>query len=280
MQVEAPVSQARARAEEFLWAMSNQSPISLPLREEDEAALAQAQAFRFGPRDSLAGWRFGADAGPVVALVHGWGGQGTQFLRMARGLAARGFEAVVIDAGNHGASAPARMGFDRFMCDARALADYLGTMPFAWVAHSAAALAILSGRRTHAIGACAYVTIAAPFVPYVPLNRFRSIGADEDTVDCIKPMLASQFQSDWDALETGVAWQADPNASLLAIYDATDTMVEAGDAERIRKVWPECRTVLTQGLGHNRLLGAQEVIAATVEFLAGVAASNAGPTPN
>src|SRR3546814_14098201 len=80
MSVEAPIAQAQA--EEFFWAMSNQSPILLPLREEDEASLAQAHAFRFGPQDSLAGWRFGADAGPVVALVHGWGGQGTQFLRM------------------------------------------------------------------------------------------------------------------------------------------------------------------------------------------------------
>lgn len=278
MSVEAPIAQAQA--EEFFWAMSNQSPISLSLREEDEASLAQAQAFRFGPQDSLAGWRFGADAGPVVALVHGWGGQGTQFLRMARGLAARGFEAVVIDVGNHGASAPAHMGFDRFMHDARALADHLGTMPFAWVAHSAAALAILSARRTHRIGACAYVTIAAPFVPYVPLNRFRAMGANDEAVEAFKPLLARQFQVDWDALEQGLAWQAEPNASLLAIYDATDTMVEAGDAERIGKVWPECRTVLTQGLGHNRLLGAQEVIAATVEFLAGVAASNAGATPS
>ena len=275
MQVEAALAQshAQAQAENLFRAMRGQSPIALPLREEDEAALAQACAFRFGAQDSLAGWRLGTGTGPVVALVHGWGGQGTQFLRMAKRLAERGFEAIVIDAGNHGASAPAPMGFDRFMLDARALADHLGAMPFAWVAHSAAALAILSARRTHGIGARAFVTIAAPFVPYVPLNRFRSIGADEDTVDCIKPMLARQFQADWDALEAGFAWQADPDASLLAIYDATDSMVEAGDAERIRKVWPECRTVVTQGLSHNRLLGAPEVIEGTADFLAGIAAS-------
>lgn len=278
MQVEAPSgqvqSEARARAEEFFCAMSNAPPVSLPLRESDAGALAQAQAFRFGPHGSLAGWRFGAGAGPVVALVHGWGGQGTQFLRMARALAARGFEAIVIDAGNHGASGPAPMGFDRFMHDARALADHLGTMPFAWVAHSAAALAILAARRTHGIGAQAYVTLAAPFVPYVPLNRFRSLGASEDAVDLVKPMLARQFQTDWEALESGIAWQADPAARLLAIYDAADTMVDAGDAERVRTAWTGCRTALTQGLGHNRLLGAGEVIDGTVDFLTGIAAGH------
>src|SRR3546814_7851691 len=117
MQVEAPLSQAQVRAETLFRAMRGQAPIALPLREEDEATLALAQSFRFGPQDSLAGWRFGAGAGPVVALVHGWGGQGTQFLRMALGLAERGFEAIVIDAGNPGASAPSPMGFDRFMLD-------------------------------------------------------------------------------------------------------------------------------------------------------------------
>lgn len=275
MQVEAPIAlaQAQAQAEKFFWAMSNQSPISLPLREEDGAALAQAHAFRFGPQESLAGWRFGAGAGPVVALVHGWGGQGTQFLRMARGIAARGFEAVVIDAGNHGASAPARMGFDRFMHDARALADHLGAMPFAWVAHSAAALAILSARRTHAIGARAYVTLAAPFAPYVPLNRLCAMGADEGAVEALKPLLARQFEAEWDALEHGLAWQSQPGVSLLAIYDADDAMVTASDAERVRKAWPGCDTVQTRGLGHNRLLGAHEVIEGTADFLVRIAAS-------
>lgn len=280
MQVEAAIAQAQAQAEKFFCAMSNQLPISLPLREDDRAALAQARAFRFGPQDSLAGWRFGADAGPVVALVHGWGGQSTQFLRMARMLAARGFEAVIIDVGNHGASAPARMGFDRFMHDARALVDHLGAMPFAWVAHSAAALAILSARRTHAIDARAYVTLAAPFVPYVPLNRFRAMGADEAAVAALMPLLARQFEAEWDALEQGLAWQVQPGANLLAVYDADDAMVTASDAERVRKAWPGCDTVQTHGLGHNRLLGAHEVIQGTADFLVRIAAPQLGTTPN
>src|SRR3546814_20942149 len=51
MSVEAPIAQAQA--EDFFWAMSNQSPILLPMREEDEASLAQAHAFRFGQPESM-----------------------------------------------------------------------------------------------------------------------------------------------------------------------------------------------------------------------------------
>lgn len=264
----------QAQAEEFFRAMTSQPPVNLPLRSADAAALSEAESFRFGPEGRLAAWRFGAGAGACVALVHGWGGQGTQFLRMATALADAGFEAIVIDAGNHGQSAPTPMGFDRFMLDARTLADHLGTMPFAWVAHSAAALAILSARRTHAISAQAYVTLAAPFVPYVPLNRFRQMGASEQMVDFVKPMLARQFDAEWRALEDGLAWQRDPASQLLAIYDLDDPMVDAGDAGRIRQVWPDCHTLQTRGLGHNRLLGASEVITQTVAFLSKIAESD------
>ncbi|KUO54557.1 MAG: hypothetical protein APF78_03525 [Sphingomonadales bacterium BRH_c3] len=262
-----------AQAEEFFRAMSSQPPIILPQREADAATLARAEGFRFGPHESLAAWRFGAGEGPVVVLVHGWGGQGTQFLRMANALVDFGFEAIVIDAGNHGSSAPAPMGFDRFMLDARALADHLGTMPFAWIAHSAAALAIMSARRTHGISAQAYVALAAPFVPYVPLNRFRQMGASEQAVDLVKPMLARQFDAEWEALEAGLAWRGEPGSRLLAIYDHDDTMVHAGDAERIRQVWPGCRTLQTRGFGHNRLLGSSEAIDQTARFLIDVAKS-------
>lgn len=254
-------------ARQFYLAMRSQPPVRLPLRAEDQAASERARLVRFGPAKELAARIFGEEAAPVVALMHGWGGQGTQLYRMALGLAEAGFQAVVIDFGNHGDSAPMALGFDRFMIDAGRLAEYLGAMPFAWVGHSAAALAFMSARRTHGLSAQAYVTIAAPFVPYVPLNRFRSMGAGEDAVDMVKPLLAQEFQTDWASLEAGQAWLPSAGADLLAIYDRDDTMVNCADADRIAEVWPGLHRLETEGLGHNRILGAADVITETVRFL-------------
>lgn len=272
-------SPANPQARAFYHAMRNQPPIKLPLRADDQMALSRASTICFGPNRSLTARIFGDDGRPIVALMHGWGGQGTQFYRMALALGAAGYRAVVIDFGNHGESGPAALGFDRFMIDARALADHLGTMPDAWVAHSAAALAILSARRTHGLSAQAFVTIAAPFTPYVPLNRFRAMGADQAAIDAVKPMLAGEFACDWEALEAGLAWQRDDTARLLAIFDADDAMVQASDAERIAAVWPDCRTLMTSGFGHNRILGAGPVIAATMAFLNDALAGSATARP-
>jgi pimeloyl-ACP methyl ester carboxylesterase len=260
---EQPIEQARA----FFAAMRGQPPVRFPRREEDEAAIRQSSAFRFGPGRSLAARVFGASDAPVAALMHGWGGQSTQFYRMALALAEAGFQAIVVDCGNHGDADPTPLGFDRFMLDAAALAEHLGAMPFAWVSHSAAALAIMSARRTYGLAAQAYVTIAAPFMPYVPLNRFRAMGATESAVDAVKPMLADEFGCDWAGLEAGLAWQRDQQAQLLAIYDVDDAMVDSDDAERISAVWPDARILKTAGFGHNKVLGAAPVIDASKAFL-------------
>lgn len=259
--------QAQAQALAFYRAMRSQPPIKLPLRPEDEAALERVRPVRFGPGGSLSARVFGDGSGPLVALMHGWGGQGTQLFRMAMHLAIAGYQALVMDFGNHGEAAPAELGFDRFMIDARTLADHLGAMPVAWVAYSAAALAILSARRTHGLSGLAFITIAAPFTPYVPLNRFRGMGASEDAVDAVKPLVAREFACDWDALEAGLAWRRDETARLLAIYDTDDAMVKVSDAERVAVAWPDCRIIRTGGYGHNRVLGAYEVMEATLEFL-------------
>lgn len=233
-----------------------------------------ARAVRFGPDMGLSARLFGRAGAPIVALMHGWGGQGSQLFRLAMALADNGFQAVVVDCGNHGESAAMPLGFDRFMLDARSLADHLAEMPFAWVAHSAAALAIMSARRTHGLSARAYVAIAAPFVPYVPLNRFRATGACESAIDQLKPLLAGEFQAEWRELENGLAWQPEPEGKLLAIYDLDDSMVAPGDAERIAAVWPDCRIQMTKGFGHNKVLGAEPVIAGILAFLRNLVAAS------
>lgn len=252
---------------QFYQAMRGQPPIRLALRVEDKAAQLKSEPFRFGAQGALSGRFFGHTDGPVVALMHGWGGQGNQFYRMALALADAGYKAIVIDFGNHGESEPMSLGFDRFMFDARSLADHLGAMPFAWVAHSAAALAIMSARRTHDLAAKAFVTIAAPFVPYVPLNRFRSMGASEQAIDLVRPLLAREFETDWSSLEAGLAWQPHGSAELLAIYDTDDQMVSHADGDRIKAVWPDCTILRTSGFGHNKVLGAEPVIRDTITFL-------------
>lgn len=242
-------------------------PSRLALRDADLALLAACQPFRCGADGGIAGWRVGE--GPVVAMVHGWGGQGVQFVRMAHHLADRGFTAVFIDARNHGDSAPAHLGFDRFMKDAADLQAHLGAPPFAWIGHSAGALGVMAARRIFGLKAEAFVCLATPLFPYVPLDKVQVIGAGSDVIEGLKTLLAQEFSATWIDLEQGAAWAPDACAHLMAVYDETDPTVSAQDAFKLARIWRGARVMLTSGFGHNRIVGAEAIIESVSEFLLG-----------
>lgn len=247
-------------------AMRSLPHFRLPVRESDVALINACSPFRCGANDEIAGWEIGE--GPPVGLIHGWGGQGIQLVKFAHHLAHAGYRAVLIDARNHGASASASLGFDRFMIDGSELQNWLGRPPLAWVGHSAGALAMVAAMRTHSISAKAFVCIAAPFFPYVPANPLRAAGVADAIIEQVKPHIAAEFRSDWESLENGVAWQLARQIPVLAVYDRDDAMIEPFDAMRLAKVCPDATIVETSGWGHNRLLSSPEVMQATTSFLA------------
>lgn len=246
-------------------AMRRLPPIRLPERPGDTSLIEACKAFRCGKNAGIAGWEIGS--GPTIGLVHGWGGQGIQFVKLAHLLAENGFRAMIIDARNHGSSEPACLGFDRFMTDIAELQEYLGEPPFGWVGHSAGALALMSGRRTHGIRVSAVVCLAAPFFPYVPLNRMRAAGVAEEVIDQIKHLIAEEFSIDWASLENGAAWQGDPELKLLAIYDRADQMIDPLDAKRLVRVRPDAQVEMTSDLGHNRIISSAVSADIIVRFL-------------
>lgn len=241
----------------------------LPLRPEDADLLDSAEPFRFCG-DTRQGWSVGD--GPVVCLVHGFGGLGVQMMPLAQHLAAQGFRAVFFDAGGHGASYPGRIGFDTFIDDTAALCDAIGPEVHALVGHSAGGLAMMRARQVHGVRASCYGVIAAPLFPYVPLDRMRGQGAPEEALDHVKAVLSDQFRISWSALAAGESFLPDGDAPMLAVYDTADDRVRHSDAERIATLWPGTRIVKTAGQGHNRVLRAAETLAAVADFVSGTAA--------
>jgi pimeloyl-ACP methyl ester carboxylesterase len=237
----------------------------LPLRPRDEALLANTVEFRFGANQSRLGWTIGK--GPVVLLVHGYSGRGVQMATLAREIAKCGFRAVFFDAGGHGASRAEKVGFFTFINDTRDIVAHLGEPLFAMIGHSAGGLAMMRARGLYGAKAGRYVLIAAPFYPYVPLETMQRQGAPAETIPHIKAILSDQFQTTWAALVGGIAFDPEPDARLLAIYDTADERVRHSDAELIGSRWPGTHVVKTSGYGHNRILQADETLKAVAKFL-------------
>lgn len=242
------------------------TPASMPLRPQDSTLLDGAAFFRFGPEDSRCAWSIGN--GPLVLMVHGWGGRGVQMAPLARALATAGYRCIFFDAGGHGDSRPEPIGFDTFIRDVVALTGHVGEPVHAWIGHSAGGLGMMASRALKGVGAERFVCIAAPRYPYVPLESLKKrFGASDLVLDLVKPVLAAQFETDWRSLEAGGAYGPIGGSQLLLTYDLDDERVRHADADRIAATWPGAVVHKTATLGHNRILKSTEVVAQVLAFL-------------
>lgn len=228
-------------------------PSSLQLRPQDAALLKTAETQRFGAGFSRAAWFLGE--GPLVILVHGWGGRASQMAPLAVRLAAAGYRSVVFDAGGHGVSRADPVGFDTFIEDVGDLCDFIGRYPFALIGHSAGALGMMASRPLRGVRASRYVCISAPLYPYVPIETVRALfQISDDVAVCLQPLFAAQFRAGWQYLQKGCAYQPEPGARLLLITDEDDDRVRHTDADFIAANWPGAEVLKTRGQGHNRIL--------------------------
>ncbi len=229
--------------------------------DREAAADAVPVTFRFG----LAGLRWGAE-GPPVLLLHGWGGRPAQFHAIARALAGRGYQAIALEGPAHGRT---RFGHAHPASFAEALHEAAAELRgvHAVVGHSmgagAAVLAVgegLSAGRVVAIAGAARMTDV--------LGRFASAfalpkAAGERFVRGVERVVGRP------AHELDVARMAGRiTLPGLIVHDLADRQVPFADAQRIARAWPGARLLITDGLGHNRILADAAVVSEVVDFVA------------
>ena len=238
----------------------------LPARASaaERAALADAApvTFRFGH----AGLRWGA-SGPVVLLLHGWGGRPTQFHAIPRALAGRGLRAVALDGPAHGRT---RFGFAHPASFAEALHEVAAELRdvHAIVGHSMGAGATLLA-LSEGLVANRVVSIAAASSMTGVLRRFADALALPDVaadrfIGGVERIVGRPAEDlDVRRLAAGI------HIPGLVVHDSGDRHVPYADATRVASAWPAARLLTTHGLGHNRILSDPAVVAEVVEFVAG-----------
>lgn len=197
--------------------------------------------------------------GPLVLLVHGWGGRAEQMAPVAKALAKLGYRAVAINVTGHGSSAGGSTAWSHFVHDLAALGRELRVPVRALVGHSAGGLAAMVAQWHGLIEAERYVCIASPSYPYPPLEGVaRRLAPPAGLLRRYRAYLASELQADWSQLEGCEAF-AGLGSRLMLIYDEKDRFVAHTQADRIASVCTGARVHKTSAYGHTRLLMAAEV---------------------
>jgi pimeloyl-ACP methyl ester carboxylesterase len=255
----APSQAARAAERRFLRPSRRRRPAA----EIELLARARARPMRVGER-RIEVWTWGS--GPSVLLVHGWGGRGAQLGAFVDPLVASGFAVVTFDAPGHGAAGRGEVTVSEIVAAIHQVAA-AGAPLAGLIAHSmgavTATLALTEGLQVGALGFIAPATdlrgAADRFVE--TLGYSRAVG------EAMRERIARRVGRPWSALDvTGLAPAL--RAPLLVVHDRDDAEVPWQHGVALSRAWADSELLLTDALGHRRILRDPDVVAAVVAFIA------------
>jgi pimeloyl-ACP methyl ester carboxylesterase len=237
----------------------------VPMLPAEQDAMKRAVRLHYGERRRNAAWTWGS--GPVVLLVHGWGGRAAQMAPLAEHISALGFHSVALDVTAHGDSPGRRGRWEYFIRDIAALWGSLGDEVFACVGHSAGALTMMAARRLAGLSASRYVCVCAPSHPFPPIEAVRRRLAPRPSVlEGYKDYIARQFGTTWAELQAGWAFEG-AGADTLLFYDEMDRFIDHREGDRIKGIRSGATLVKTRAYGHRKILAAPELASIIGEFL-------------
>lgn len=206
--------------------------------------------------------------GETVALVHGWQGRAAQFAPLVRRLRAEGFRVVTLDAPAHG-DAPGRRTYLFDWVDAiRHAHERIGTF-HALIGHSfgglAARIAVGEGVGTG--------MLVAASSPADLRSVFGSVRALQRYGDRTAAALERAFSRRYFSGGNGHRRVDDALARLprdldvLVAHGIDDRRTPFADAERIVADTPGSHLLALRGVGHSRILGDEDFLAAATGFV-------------
>ena len=208
---------------------------------------------------------YGDWGNPTAYLVHGWGGWWQQLGAHVEPLVARGLCVVAFDAPSHGDSGPGRHGprSTTFLEMAEALAAVVAEFgrPTLVVAHSAGGLAAV-----HALGLGvqpdSLVLVAPPTGVEAMLPVFATaLGVGPRSAAAMVRRAERRVGTPVAALDLlGMAARRPSLPHLLVVHDRDDVEAPVSGGVRVANAWHGARLVVTEGLGHRRVLWAPEVV--------------------
>lgn len=200
-----------------------------------------------------------------VLLVHGWSGRGTQLVKFADELIKLGYSTISYDAPAHGKSDTKTTLMPEFIATNLELQKLYGPFEFA-IGHSLGGMALLNSVKRG-----------------LSLKKLVIIGSGDKIIDILhvfvkqlklKPIVAEKMKLHFEKkfgepMENYAAHLAAQSVTIptLVIHDENDYEVPVQCGKNIFKNLPHGELVLTQRLGHRKILGDDAVLQKTIAFV-------------
>jgi pimeloyl-ACP methyl ester carboxylesterase len=209
-------------------------------------------------------YRYGESKHKVL-LVHGWSGRGTQLVKIADELLDKGFSTVSFDAPAHGKSESKTTLMPEFIASILEIEKQFGPFEFA-VGHSLGGMSILNAIKEG-----------------LNIKKAVIIGSGDIIQDILddfvlkmklKPGIASMMKAHFEkkhkvAMESYSASLAAQSVDIpvLVIHDINDDEIDVSAAHNIHHNLKKGEIIITEKLGHRKILGDKKVIESILKFI-------------
>lgn len=218
-------------------------------------------------KNGIAVFEWGEAHNPIIFLIHGWNGRGTQLGAFSEPLVQNGFRVIAFDGPGHGISPGNETNpkaYADFIIEAQKELAPSGIK--AVIAHSfGGGCSVLAGKN--GLLTEKFVLVASPaFYERVTSFFAKSLKLSEKSYECFINEILKRTNLHPRELDIGKMGSS-LNKPCLVVHDTDDNAVDVLSAHAIHKTWPHSELMLTTGLGHRRILRSQDVLKKVVQFI-------------
>ncbi len=216
--------------------------------------------------ETIVTYRWG-ESGPIVLLVHGWSGRGTQLGNFVDPLVKAGYRVLSFDAPAHGKSSGKQTNLYIVADVILGLQKHYGTFDSV-ITHSfggpCTAVALQRGLLASRV-----ISISPPATTKGLVDKFIStLNIPEKAgLNLIERIEVTFGKKIWHEISMRNTVRG-LNIPALVIHDDQDVDVPWQEGQMVAQSWNNARFVKTTGLGHRRILRDTSVIESAVNFIA------------
>lgn len=200
-----------------------------------------------------------------ILLVHGWSGRGTQLVKIADELIDNGFSTVSFDAPAHGKSKGSSSIMTEFIASILELEQQYGPFEFA-IGHSLGGMSILNAIKLNLHVKKAVIIGSGDIIQDIIDDFIKKLKLKSKIGLLMRDHFEKKYNqkmNDYSASEAAKSVKI----PVLIIHDTDDADVNIQAAYQIKKNVLNSEILITNGLGHRKILGNKEVISKIVEFI-------------
>jgi pimeloyl-ACP methyl ester carboxylesterase len=237
----------------------------LPKREEEMDQKSRQEEINVPGLDKKISIYHYGESDRKVLLVHGWSGRGTQLHSIADKLLKNGYSTISFDAPGHGKSPGKNSDMTEFIACILEIEKRFGPFEHA-VGHSLGAMSVLNAIKRGLKVNKAVIIGSGDVIKDIMDDFTAKLGMNIATGKLMIRMFEKKFDETINTYSAYIAAKEVANP-VLVIHDENDADVPVSAAHHIAEQLANAEVMITQGLGHRKILGDSKVIKKIIQFL-------------